>query len=272
MAIAHANGAHDDQLDPRSAAFYRHALVILHEAGIPHLVGGAYAFGYYTGIDRHTKDFDLFLRPDDIRAALDAIGRAGYSTELTFPHWLGKARCSEDYVDLIFGAGNAVARVDDLWFERAPEAEVLGMPVMLCPPEEMIWSKAFIMERERYDGADVAHLILALSDSLDWEHLIDRFDGYWRVLFSHLVLFGFIYPSERTRVPSWVLRALSDRLREEVEADVPCDPVCRGTLISRAQYLKDVTDWGFEDVRLRPENPMTHDDVRIWTEAIETGD
>ena len=23
----------------------------------------------------------------------------------------------------------------------------------------MIWSKAFIMERERYDGADIAHLI-----------------------------------------------------------------------------------------------------------------
>jgi hypothetical protein len=44
--------------------------------------------------------------------------------------------------------------VDDLWFAHATPGDVLGIPVRLCPPEEMIWSKAFIMERERYDGAD----------------------------------------------------------------------------------------------------------------------
>jgi hypothetical protein len=27
--------------------------------------------------------------------------------------------------------------------------------------EEMVWQKAFIMERERFDGADVVHLIQA---------------------------------------------------------------------------------------------------------------
>ena len=58
--------------------------------------------------------------------------------------------------------------VDDLWFTHAAPGRVLGVPVLLCPPEEMIWSKAFIMERERYDGADVAHLILACGRELDW--------------------------------------------------------------------------------------------------------
>ena len=28
--------------------------------------------------------------------------------------------------------------------------------------EESLWQKAFIMERERYDGADVAHLLRGL--------------------------------------------------------------------------------------------------------------
>ena len=51
------------------------------------------------------------------------------------------------------------------------------------------------MERERYDGADVAHIILAYGDRMDWRRLIDRFGRYWRVLLSHLVLYGFIYPS-----------------------------------------------------------------------------
>ena len=50
-----------------------------------------------------------------------------------------------------------VAKVDDLWFDHAPRTNVLGLIVRLTPAEEMIWSKAFIQERERYDGADVAH-------------------------------------------------------------------------------------------------------------------
>ena len=58
---------------------------------------------------------------------------------------------------MIFSSGNGVATVDDEWFAHAPEGEVLGLPVRLVPAEEMIWSKAFIMERERFDGADIMH-------------------------------------------------------------------------------------------------------------------
>ena len=37
--------------------------------------------------------------------------------------------------------------------------ELLGVPVKHCAPEEMIWMKAYIMERERFDGADIAHIL-----------------------------------------------------------------------------------------------------------------
>ena len=113
---------------------------------------------------------------------------------------------------MIFSSGNGIAVVDDGWFEHATEREVLGVNVQVAPPEESIWSKSFVMERERYDGADVAHIILAHGERLDWRRLIDRFGAYWRVLLSHLVLFGFIYPSERSRVPAWVLEELMQRL------------------------------------------------------------
>ena len=33
------------------------------------------------------------------------------------------------------------------------------MPALVVPAEEMIWSKAFIQERERFDGADIHHLL-----------------------------------------------------------------------------------------------------------------
>src|SRR5690349_16857642 len=115
-------------LSPESIRFYREALSILTDAGIPHLVGGAYAYARYTGIERHTKDFDIFIRREDFDRAAKAFEAAGYRSELTFPHWLGKAYGhGEDFVDLIFSAGNGVAVVDDVWFEHAVRDQVFGV-------------------------------------------------------------------------------------------------------------------------------------------------
>src|SRR5262245_10069822 len=189
------------ELDATARDFYRRAITTLQEGGIPFLVGGAYALGRYTGIDRHTKDLDLFLTRGDVPRAMAALGRSGLQTDLTFPHWLGKAFEGDNFVDLIFSSGNNVAEVDAGWFDHALDDEVLGLAVRLCPPEEMIWSKGFIMERERYDGADIAHLLLARGPDLDWPRLLRRFGEHWRVLLSHLVLFGFIYPTEGDRIP-----------------------------------------------------------------------
>ena len=118
-------------LDPRARAFYVHTLETLNASGVPYLVGGAYAFARYTGIERHTKDLDLFVRPEDARRALTVLAEAGYQTDMTFPHWLGKAFHGEAFIDVIFSAGNNVARVDDRWFEHASRDEVLGVQVLL---------------------------------------------------------------------------------------------------------------------------------------------
>src|SRR5690349_8932868 len=103
-------------LDPRAKEFYCHTLSVFSEAKLPVLIGGAYAFGRYTGIERHTKDFDVFVREQDFARTLEALQAAGYSTEATFSHWLGKAFHGEYFVDVIFGSGNGIARVDDEWF------------------------------------------------------------------------------------------------------------------------------------------------------------
>lgn len=211
-----------DGLDPALRDFYRHVAGLLRDANVPVLVGGAYALARYTGICRHTKDFDLFLRPDDCPRALDVLARAGYRTELTFPHWLGKVHYHDGaLVDLIFSSGNGVARVDDDWFAYAVPETVLGLPMELCPVEETIWSKSFVVERERYDGADIAHLIRAHGARLDWGRLLHRFDRHWRVLLAHLVFYGFIYPGERDRVPEWVEDELLGRLRRERRQPLP---------------------------------------------------
>jgi len=261
-----------ETLAPGTRDFYRRALRALGDAGVPFLVGGAYAFERYTGIERHTKDLDVFVRPADARGTLDALARAGYHVELAYPHWLGKAFCSGDFVDVIFGAGNGVAIVDDAWFEHAVEATLFDVPVSLTPVEESIWSKAFVQERERYDGADVAHLLHAYGERLDWDRLLWRFGPHWRVLLSHLVLYGFVYPGERTAVPKHVLRELTDRLLAEAPDGQPGPRVCQGTLLSREQYLPDVDQWGYADARLEPRGSLSTADVAHWTAAIEHGD
>ena len=106
----------DAALDAEARRVYVAALRALRRAGVEFLIGGAHALGPYTGIVRDTKDLDVFLRRRDCDSALAVLANAGFKTELTFPHWLGKARAGDRFIDLIFGAGNGVAVVDDLWF------------------------------------------------------------------------------------------------------------------------------------------------------------
>jgi hypothetical protein len=259
------------ELDPALLDFYRGALVMLNRLKLPYLVGGAYALNCYAGVTRHTRDFDLFLLRRDYAAIAAAFEGAGFRTELMFPHWLGKAFLGGDYIDLIFSGGNGEAVVDEEWFAHAREAEIFGVPVRICPVEEMIWSKSFIMERERFDGADVAHLIRSSGERLDWDRLIRRFGALHRVLYAHLVLFGFTYPGERHKVPAAVMRRLAALVEQETAAGDTGDHLCQGTLLSREQYLVDVEIWGYDDARLAPEGAMSREDIRHWTAAIDPG-
>jgi hypothetical protein len=256
-------------IDPRARDFYVRALGMLDENKVPYLVGGAYAFARYTGIERHTKDFDIFMKRSDFERATEVLSRAGYKTELTFPHWIGKAWDGDDFIDLIFSAGNAVAEVDELWFKYSVPERVLGMDVRLIPAEEMLWSKGLIMERERFDGADVAHVLHALAPKLEWRRLIRRYGTYWRVLYAHAILFGFIYPSDRSRIPKWVMEEFATRLGKEIGQPDPKEKICNGTIISRQQYLKDVSERGYKDARLEPIGNMTAEQIAEWTRGIE---
>jgi hypothetical protein len=250
-------------------AFYRRTLHVLNDARIPFMVGGSHALLNYTGIVRETKDFDLFLKQSDVDAALTALRDAGYVTEITFPHWLAKATHGVDFVDLVFSSGNGVCKVDDTWFANAVEADVLGMPVKIAPVEELLWQKSFVMERERYDGADIAHILRSGAESLNWDRLLERFGDHWQLLLSYIVLFGFMYPSERHRIPARVTEELTNRLTAETTSPPNEDRVCRGTLTSRAQYMLDIGRYGYSDARLAPLGNMSAEDVTYWTWAIE---
>ncbi|MGE3177011.1 MAG: hypothetical protein AB7O32_06055 [Vicinamibacterales bacterium] len=248
--------------------FYRRVMQTLARSQVPYLVGGAYALAHYTGVPYRTKDFDLFLKRADVPRAQEALESAGFPTSLVFSHFLAKVHEGPSFVDLIFGSGNGIAAVDDQWFDYSVRGEVFGIVVSFCPIEEIIWSKAFIMERERFDGGDISHVLLATAERLDWPRLLERFGPHWRVLLAHLILFGFVYPGRRSLIPPTVLGDLLQRLRNEPSAWDEED-LCRGGLLSRMQYMHDLSEMGMRDARLAPDGSMTREEIDAWTEAAE---
>ncbi len=61
---------------------------------------------------------------------------------------------------------------------------------------------------------------------------------------------------------------LITRLRSEART-AWAERLCRGTLLSRQQYLVDVQEWGFRDARLEERVQMNEKDIADWTDAIE---
>lgn len=232
----------------KAEAFYHDVLGLLQKAKIPFLVGGTYAVSAYTGINRPTKDLDIYTKAGDYPHVLDVCREAGYVVEITDTRWLAKVAQGENFIDVLFGTANETCRVDDSWFERAPKVSLFGLDVKLVPVEDLIWIKAFMQDRRRSESPDVNHLILRKGRDINWQHLLMRMDAYWELLFSHILTFRFIYPSEREIIPKTVMENLIERVQHELALPVPKEKICRGILLSRVDYEVDMKEWGFKTV------------------------
>ena len=231
-----------------AGAFYIGALALLRESGIPFLLGGTFAVAAYTGLSRPVKDLDVFCKAGDYPRLLAYVRDHGYETEVEDERWIAKIRKGELFIDVIFNSSIALNPVTDAWFAEGRRTILYGREVPIVAPTELVWSKAFLQSRSRYDGADIAHVLLKQSEAIDWRRLLSVMEPYWEVLLMHLLNFRFIYPTERQRVPAWLLDELVARLRAQAELPVPQTKVCRGRLFSRDDYHIDVDEWGFADV------------------------
>jgi hypothetical protein len=247
--------------------FGREVIGLLQTENIEFLVGGYYALRTHIEVQRDTKDLDLMVRPSDVGAVLTLCRSAGYNVQMAYSHWLAKIRNEDYFADVIFNSGNGLCAVDDEWFSRSETHLIFDKVVKTAPLEEIIWQKAYIMERERFDGADIAHLLFTSAGQIDWDHLMKRFGPDWRVLLSHLVLFGFIYPSRTDAIPPAVMDELLQRLESEKSVPAPDVNVCNGALLSRNQYISDIERDGLLDARLSERSAMTPVEIKMWTQA-----
>jgi hypothetical protein len=235
------------QFAPEQRAMFIHVLKLLNAERIPFAVSGAFALHEHTGIWRDTKDLDLFLPRQAMPQALAALNAAGLATEICDAVWLCKAHSGTFFVDLITGMSNAAIGVQQDWIKRAKYSEVLGVPVKVLAAEELIASKLFVTRRERFDGADIAHVIYGTAGKLDWARILELLGEHWLVLLWTLLLYQYVYPAHSHFVPRALWRDLLARLQEELDHASPL-AAFRGTLIDEKMFAIDVDEWGMEDL------------------------
>ena len=227
--------------------FYGEVLRLLAKSGYPFLLSGTNALSCYTGIERPTKDVDVFATAGDALRILAFFKEHGFGVEVVDERWLARITRGELFVDVIYNMPTVSVHVTEDWFKDAPTSRLHGVEVRLVPPTEYIWSKIFLQDHHRYDGADVAHMILKRHDAIDWKRLLRHMELYWEVLLMALLNFRFIYPSERDVIPKWVLDELIGRLQAQAAMPPPGRKVCRGRILSPRDYAVDVAEWGFSD-------------------------
>ncbi|MEB3044911.1 hypothetical protein [Rhizobium mulingense] len=235
-------------IDPAAEPFVTEVIRELVKSRIPFLVAGTYAVCAYTGISRQTKDFDIFCKAGDYARILGHFKSKGYTVEVEDERWLGKVLKGNHFFDVIFASSNGTMPVGDDWFDDARRVEMCGHTVRIVGPTELVWSKCFVQLRHRYDGADVAHVILKAHDAIDWRKLLAYLEVHWEVLLIHVLNFRWIYPTERDKIPRWLLEELLDRLKAQQELPLPQMKICRGRMYSRIDFEIDVKEWGFADV------------------------
>jgi len=112
--------------------------------------------------------------------------------------------------------------------------------------EELIASKIFVTRRERFDGADVAHLIYATRDILDWPRVFALVGEHWEMLLWSLIFYRYIYPRHANEVPRAVWHELLSHFERDL-TDPKLDAPFRGSLIDENMFAIDVQEWGLEN-------------------------
>ncbi len=187
--------------------------------------GGAFAVATYTGKWRDTKDMDLYILPGDreeMKAALAAAGLTDYFPVKDYDRsWIYRAHTGDVIVDCIWSMANHRTDVDRAWLTRGPVVEFGGENVHVVPPEELIWSKLYVLQRDRCDWPDVLNIVHAIGPELDWERLFHRLNSDAPLLDGILSVFRWLVPDRAAQLPSWLWK----RKRKKPRLPAGCERV-----------------------------------------------
>ena len=246
-AIVPETSSQPQVIPEQQQMLFREVLELLERKKVPFAVAGAFALRQHTGISRDTKDLDLFLSSTNATKALKILQKEGFECEVCDPVWLYKAHRYEFFVDLITGMSNATIVVEDSWIERARPAVIYDVTTRVLAAEELIASKLFVTRRERFDGADIAHVIFGTQGKLKWQRILQLIGKNWEMLFWALVLFRYVYPAQTDYVPKQLWQELIHRYQNAIAHPDPSAKF-RGSLVDDKMFAIDVNEWGMANL------------------------
>jgi hypothetical protein len=195
-----------DAISGKEWDIYRAAIHVLHDERIEFLLGGGFARAGFTGHWRDTKDIDFYVRPRDRERAKNALTKAGFIDYFEkHPYdraWIYRSYKRNVIVDVIWAMANQRAQVDNVWFRHAPQFTIRGESLLLVPPEELLWCKLYIIQRDRCDWTDIFNLLHEHGPRMDWPHLIQRVEDDVLLLQALLNAYTWLCPKEVKDLPA----------------------------------------------------------------------
>lgn len=193
---------------PREWSFFRPVVVATLHTGLPFALGGGLAWSAYTGRKRATKDMDFFVLPSQKQQMIDRLSEAGfadYYTQQSYDReWIYRGFQDDVILDVIWQMANYRTQVEESWLTRGPSVELYDQSIRLLPPEELLWTKLYVLQRDRCDWPDLWNLVNAVGPELNWEHLLERIGDDASVLGGMLSVFGWLCPQRASELPRWL--------------------------------------------------------------------
>jgi hypothetical protein len=172
----------------------KRAAAALRDADVPFMLGGGLA-AWARGGPRTDHDVDFFVREDDAERGLEALEEAGMKPERPPEDWLLKAHDGDVLVDLIFRPSGGP--VDEAFFKRATELEVLGHTLPVASINDVFTTKLLALTEQEPDFRQVLELARALREQIDWDYVRERSNGspFARAFFTLSEGLGIVEPA-----------------------------------------------------------------------------
>jgi hypothetical protein len=201
-----------ERIPDEQRALYEQVVSEARARGVGVAFGGAFAAAVYKGRWRDTKDMDLYVLPEDREEMIEVLtvcGMRDYYDLLPYDRrWIYRGFMDGVIVDIIWAMANQRTTVDARWLTAGPQVHFGGELVRVVPPEELLWSKLYVMQRDRCDWPDILNLLHALGPALDWRHLMDRVGEDAPLLKGVLAVFQWLSPDRAVELPKWIWPAL----------------------------------------------------------------
>ncbi|MFL6353915.1 MAG: hypothetical protein ACJ74Z_18985 [Bryobacteraceae bacterium] len=234
-----------NRLPPEQWLLYKDVMTRARSRGLQFAIGGGFATMTYTGQWRDTKDIDLFILERDKEEMIRILGECGledyYDQQAYERHWIYRSYKDETIVDVIWAMANRRALVDEDWL-NGPTVDCGGERFQLVPAEETLWSKLYVMQRERCDWPDGWSLIYTMGTDLNWRRVLDRVEDDAPLLGALLSVFGWLCPDRARELPPWLWSELRAR---DPETDRHLDHHAnRASLLDSRPWLTPTQDRG----------------------------